>query len=59
MVVAKKDISGGLLSDGVEKGTEGIVVEAPFMGDAVVLFKVKGFWNDREVRLTVGDSDVF
>jgi hypothetical protein len=45
-VVATKNLSGGLFGESVDKGTEGVVVEAPIMGDAVVLFKVKGFLGD-------------
>lgn len=37
MVVSVKDI-GGVMRDFVPKGTEGVVVEAPWFGDPTVLF---------------------
>ncbi len=57
LVAAITDI-GGFVRELVPRGSEGVVVEAPMWGDAVVLFSVKGFLSDKKVRITVSDDEV-
>jgi hypothetical protein len=57
LVAAIKDI-GGFALEFVPRGPEGVVVEAPLWEDAVVLFTVKGFLNDKKVRITISDDEV-
>lgn len=56
-VAAIKDIAG-FAREFVPRGSEGVVVDAPMWGDAVVLFTVNGFLNDKKVRITVSDDEV-
>lgn len=57
LVAAIKDI-GGFAREFVPRGSEGVVVDAPMWGDAVVLFTVNGFLSDKKVRITVSDDEI-
>lgn len=58
MVVSVKDI-GGVMRDFVPKGTEGVVVEAPWFGDPTVLFTITGaLGGKKQVRINVSTTEI-
>lgn len=57
MVVAVKDI-GGIMRDHVPKGSEGVVVEAPWLSDPTVLFTVKTLMGEKKVRIRVSPDEI-
>lgn len=58
MVVSVKDI-GGVMRGFVPKGTEGVVVEAPWFGDPTVLFTITGaLGGKKQVRINVSTTEI-